>query len=148
MAITATLAFQGKNRLRYHLVQDGNAGTSVDITTTGAASPDLRTDSIAGPIKALARACADGFGRYAAGALTVDQARALWLSALFGVNDPSDTDGTPPTAMCRLTANVGAHPWSVVVGVDGDGNPVLSVHGPAGASSAFLDIEIPGALGA
>jgi hypothetical protein len=144
MAVTAALVFQGKNTLRYLLTQDGGEGTTLDITATGAATPDLLTDSLQGPIKKLAKVVADGFQTFAAGAQTQAKARALWLS---------DFSGAVPgvvatTAMCRLTPRSGTTPsWRIDANVSA-GNPLLSITAQAGAGTCYLDIDIPGAIGA
>src|ERR1700687_3559919 len=91
MAITISLVEQGSNRLRYLLSSNATSLTqTANLTTTGAATPDLLTDStFAGPgpnpIFKIARAFQDGLGILAAGAFTQAQARAMWMA------DTSDT---------------------------------------------------------
>jgi hypothetical protein len=149
MAITASLRYQGHNFLRYLLTQDGGEGTTLAITTTGAASPDLLTDSVSGPVKNLAKAFTNGFAGYAAGALTANQATALWLSrngiglASFIFQGP----GIGPTAIARITPRTTGDGWLVDAGVDGPGHPVINITGPVAASTAYLDIEVPGTIG-
>ena len=67
MAIVATLVYADPNKLRYALEFDGQAGQALTLTTTGAASPDLLTDTLQGPLKKLAKAFTDGFAGFAAG---------------------------------------------------------------------------------
>lgn len=151
MAISVTLVSAGRNSLRYLLTQDGAAGTTATITATGAATPDLLTDSVAGPIKNLAKVITDGFATFAAGAQTQAKARALWLSDFSGADpapgDPAGVNSPVATARCRITPITIAALW----GVDADvsaGNPILSIIGGSAASSAYLDVELPGAIGA
>lgn len=145
MAVTATLVYAGHNRLRY-LINASGAG-SVTITTTGAVSPDLATDTLSGPLKNIVNAFANGYGKLAAGALTQPQARALWLS-----NDPTGVVAVignllVPTAQCRLTSRDigGTGAFSVDANVDGGGHPTVIVTA-GGADIAYLDIFTPGAI--
>lgn len=158
MAVTALLVHVGHNRLRYHLIQDGAAGTTATITSTGAASPDLLTDSVQGPIKKLAKAPTDGFAAFAAGALIQAQARALWLSAWvptaggFGGTDPAPGDPAGvisliKTARCRVIPTGNGEVFSVDADVDGNGFPTLVVTAPATAGTCYLDVEVPNAIG-
>lgn len=161
MAMTITLVAQGHNFLRYRVVYDGTSGTGVTAawTTTGAASPDFRTDSLAGPLKALARAATDGYGSFAAGALTQAQARALWLSILSSVNPGSPTLmlANLPTAMPRVvcqTSTSGAATPEVGLALEADvsaGNPIVraALQGDNAQSGTWLvDFFVPGAIGA
>lgn len=145
MAITALLVCQKAGWLRYLLTNDGSGAPAV-ITTTGAASPDLRTDSPQGVLHALAKAKDDGYAQFAAGALTQAQARALWLSDWTA--DPGNENTT--TARCRITPRVGVGAnWRVDANVDGAGNPVLNITEEQLASgTAYLDVEVPQAIGA
>ncbi len=136
---------QRPNRLRYLVTNDGAAGTTLTITSTGAASPDLLTDTVAGPIKRLAQAFTNGYGAYAAGALVQAQARALWLSNR--TNSPGGVDSVL-TARCEFTARTGAVTvgWSIDANVDGSGHPTLLITatdaaGASAAGTAYLDIE-------
>lgn len=148
MTMTATLVKQSSNWLRYLLSHDGAAGDSVTITTTGAASPDLLTDSVgAGPIKALAKVITDGFAQFPAGAQTLARARALWLSDWSGA-DPGNENTT--TARCRLSPRVGVGGnWTVEANLDGSNFPIIQVTETqlVGARSAYLDVEVPQAIG-
>lgn len=158
MATTATLVYADSNKLRYLIDYSGAGGTSVTITSTGAATPDLLTDTIAGPLKALAKAFTDGFAAFAAGALTQAQARALWLSDWAGADPaPGDPAGVPSritTAMAQLTmisdAVDGTQVMTVDANVDGPGHPtiVVTAAGIGGnACAGYLDIMVPQAIG-
>ena len=152
MAVTAALVYAAGNRLRYLLTQDGAAGTTLTITASGAATPDLVTDSVGGQIKQLAQAPTAGYGSFAAGALTQAQARALWLSD-WGAGAASGPGAVPgpmeKTAECELTPRSGAtaSAWLVDVNVS-VGVPILSISAQAGAATAYLDVEIQNAIGA
>lgn len=139
MPVTAALVNAQHNRLRYLITSDASGGT-LAITTTGAASPDLRTDSLQGPIKQIAFAAANGIGNVVAGALTQAQARAILLS-----NDPGSVVGNAnmPRAISQLTQVSGAGIFSVDANVTG-GNPVLNVTCTAAVGVSYLDIECPG----
>jgi hypothetical protein len=146
MAVTAALVFTGNNRLRYLLTQDGGAGTTLSITSSGAATPDLLTDSIQGPIKKLAKTPSDGYGLLAAGALTQAQARALWLS------NPQSTveiaGSQLPTAVIKLNPRSGVGPtWRVDANVSG-GVPTLDITAQAVAGTCYMDVEVLGPIGA
>jgi hypothetical protein len=160
MAVTALLVHVGRNRLRYHLIQDGAAGTTATITSTGAATPDLLTDSVEGPIKKLAKAFTDGFAGFAAGALSQAQARALWLSAWVvtpgghggttpAPGDPAGINSLIKTARCRVIPTSSGQYFTVDANVDGSGHPTLEITTPAGTpGTCFLDVEVPNAIGA
>jgi len=150
MAVTASLVHQGHNRLRYLI--SGTSGTAT-ITSTGAASPDLLTDTLAGALKNLALAFTNGFGKLPAGALTQAQSRGLWLSD-DAANALENTDGFPPTAKCSLTFRASnlTGPTNIAVdaNVDGGGHPTLVVSAGSsagGAWTAYLDVAIPEAIG-
>lgn len=141
MAITATLVFAGSNRLRYLVV--ATAGTeSVSITSSGAATPDLQTDSLAGPIKRISRVTAAGYGKLAAGVPSTANARALLFSDLAA----AAIGAAVPTALCRLTPRTGATQNAVVDAPLGDGSFGLTVTGNT-VGSWYLDVEIPGQIG-
>jgi hypothetical protein len=146
MAITAVLILAGHNRLRYFVSATVGGGEAVEITSSGAATPDLITDSLAGPVKQIARVKAQGYGKLVAGgALTQAQARALLLSQLnLSVVGPNK-----PTAICRFEQRSGAaHSFFVDADV-GSGDPLTpSLLITAGAIGAgYLEIEIPGSIG-
>lgn len=153
MLIVGTLVAVGHNHLRY-LVQATSpkalrtrgVDETLTITTTGAASPDLRTDSVAGPLKAISRAVDTGLGRLAAGAKTQEHARALWLS------DPSALVGARPipTAIVRAALRSGSGTFCVDADVDVAGNPVLQVRlmqPDATTVEIYLDVYVAGRIG-
>jgi len=142
MAATATLVGAGHNHLRYLLVGDEGGGT-VTITTTGAASPDLNTDSLAGPIKVCSLAFVDGIGKLAAGAKTQAQSRAIWMAQ---DSDSVLGNGLIPRCLPRITLRAGTTMPFVDADVDGPGHPTVTVVMPAD-SEAYLDIETQGPIG-
>jgi hypothetical protein len=153
MAVTAAIVHIGHNHLRYLVTSTGGAGGAVTLTTTGAATPDVLTDSLTGPLKALAKAFTDGYGKLPAGALTQAQARALWLS-----NDPTNVVAVAgnlqvPTAICRArstertTAAATVGERAVVdANVDGSGHPTIIVT-TVQDGTTYLDIEVAGTIG-
>lgn len=142
MALTATLIEQGHNRLRYLLVCDTTGTTSLSITTTGAATPDLVTDSLAGPVKACAQAFTNGLGKIPPGALTQAQARAIWMmdNTLVVVGSKS------PRCEPRVTLMVAPADFLIDANVDGGGHPIITLSAN-NVGQAFLDIESAGAIG-
>lgn len=150
MAITITLVHQGRAHLRY-LCSSSGAGTGT-ITSTGAASPDLKTDSLAGPIKNLANAFENGYGKLPAGALTQAQARGLWLADNAGAIITNSR--RPPLAQSRLTFRVQALTGPLDAGVDanvdGGGHPTLTVSAGSNAGAVwtgYLDITVDESIG-
>lgn len=143
MTITATLIEQGRNRLRYLLVCDSTGGTTLNITTTGGATPDLKTNSLQGPVKECALAATNGLGKVAAGALTQAQARAIWMS------DRADStlgNSKVPRCLPRLSPRLGnLATWTVDANVSA-GNPIVVVT-CASTGEAYLDIQSQGAIG-
>jgi hypothetical protein len=141
-AATFALIFASPNRLLYLVTTDGsgNAGT---LTSTGAGSPDLVSDSQTGPLQKCALAFYNGFGNLPAGALVQANARAIWLSDLSS----AVAAVTLPTARVRITPRTGLTAYSVDANVDGSGHPTIVVT-PSGISgTAILDILVPGAIG-
>jgi hypothetical protein len=149
MAITAVLVYAGHNRLRY-LITSTAGGESIEIPSVGGATPDLLTDSLAGPLKQIARVKTQGYGLIPVGGITMQaQARALLLSdgnlAAVGPNKP--------TAICRLEQVSGTIQGLGVDAIQGSGDnttpslQVLNLNG-IGGSAGYLDVEIPGAIGA
>lgn len=147
MAITVDLVFAGHNRLRYFVSAD--AIESFDIPCVGGPSPDLLTDSLAGPLKQIARVKTQGYGKIPVGGITTQaQARALWLSdanlTLVGPNKP--------TTICRLEQQVGAINGLQVDAIRGPvdlATPGLRVTNLIdGESKGYLEIEVPGSIGA
>lgn len=141
MAITATLVEQGNNRLRYLLVCDTTGTTTLNITTTGAATPDLVTDSLAGPVKNCANAHANGLGQIAAGALTQAQARAIWMADNSNATQGTQVDRCQP----KFEERSGAAGWTVDANVSG-GNAIVVVTAD-NTGSVYLDIAQAGTIG-
>lgn len=156
MAITAAVVFAGKNRLRYLLSTESTGTDTGTITTTGAATPDIATDTTGGPLEELAKAFITGYGTIPAGAMNQVEARALWASSRVLLNYPGgvtplNVSGPPLTAMCQLAprTTAGLIGWSVDQNVDGSGHPTITLQSVAvGAGSCYLDIFVPGAIGA
>lgn len=152
---TATLVKAGAHRLRYLIAAEGTTSETVTIGTVGGATPDTLTDSIgSGTIKQISKARADGYGQYAAGAMTQEKARALWLSdwatalAAEGLDPGSVGTGFPPTAISRMTmrtAGAGVENGTVDANVSA-GNPIIEAT-IQGGGQAYLDIEVPGTIG-
>lgn len=150
-AITVSLVFAGRNRLRYLLTAAGAGPDTATITTTGAATPDIVTDlgTNGGQLLKIAKAFTDGYGSFAAGALSQAQARALWLSDFTGANPgaPSGKGSSIPTADCLLTGRTTGQTALIVdANVDGGGHPTLNLT-MTGGGTAYLDVEIPNAIG-
>lgn len=152
MAMTIALVEATPNRLRYLLTVAGGAG-SANITSTGAATPDLLTDSMQGPIKKLAKVIADGYGAFAAGAQTQAKARALWLSDWSGADpapgDPAGVNSLITTAICRITprgSTTALSDWQVDADVS-NGNPILTATCGTATGLAYLDVFVPEAIG-
>lgn len=139
---TATVALvnAGSNRLRY-LVTATGADTAI-LTCSGAASPDIQTDSGSGQLHKISQCFDNGYGKLAAGALTQAKARALLAS-----NDPTNLVGTGvPRALITMTP-MSAITCSVDCNVDGNGEPTVTLTMSA-AGTAYLDIYVPGMIGA
>lgn len=147
MAITAVLEFRGHNRLRYFVNATAGAFETVEIQSVGGLTPDLLTDSLAGPLKQIARVKTQGYGLLpAGGALTAGQARALLLSTL----NATIIGPNKPTAICRFEQRAGAAKAFFVDAGVGSVDPLTpSLFITAGAIAAgYLEIEIPGSIGA
>ena len=151
---TATLVEAGAHRLRYLVAAEGTTAETVNITTTGAVSPDTRTDSVGpGVIKKLSKIPDDGYGSLAAaGAQTQAKARAFWLSDLggfpFAVGQDISNFQNLPTAISRMTmrtTGAGVEAATVDANVSA-GNPIIEAT-IQGGGTAYLDIEAPGTIG-
>ena len=145
MAMTAVLIEQGHNRLRYQVTNTTTGAASVNITSTGAATPDLLTDSLYGPVKRCANVVAAGLGLLVAGAQTQAQARAIWLAlnadtVLGNSKIPRCIPNLVPQAIAAgTTATVDAN-------VDGSGNPLITISASQ-TGVWFLDLATQGAIG-
>ena len=150
MAVTAALVRATGNRLTYLLTQDGQAGTTLNIGATGAASPDLLTDTAGrnGQLRKLAKANTQGYGAIGT-PLTQAKARAILLSDYAGASPSGSTpanSGAFPTARAELTGRDVAAGWAVDANVAGN-NMVLAITAPVAAQSCYLDVYIPGTYG-
>lgn len=151
MATTITLVYAGHNRLRYLVVSD-DASAPASIPSVGGPSPDLITDSLAGPIKEIASVKTKGYGVIPVGGITTQaQARALLLSDL-GAGPPIAFGQEMVTCTSRLTMRSGGARAFLVDAVRGPvdlATPGITITPLSGsAASAYLDIEVGGAIGA
>jgi hypothetical protein len=138
MAITATLVYAKANRLRYLIDVTTAAVQAVKIT-----GADLVAASVAGPIKNIAKTLTQGYGKVPAGIPTVAQARALLLSD----SAASIVGAGLPTAIARYTST-GTVSSACRVDAAFDGTDMyLNVQGSV-ITSGYLDLEIPGQIGA
>lgn len=141
-AASFVLVYSSPNRLLYQVTTDGT-GTAGTLTSTGAASPDLLTDSKIGPIKTCALAFTNGFGTLAAGALSQSNSRAIWLS----VNASVITAPTLATARCRMFSQTALTVWQVDANVDGSGHATVVCTPSAVTGIGLLEVEAPGIIG-
>jgi len=128
----ATLVFVGNRRLRYLIASEGPA--TISLPTKGGASPDLLSDSVAGPLRKLLRASLDGYGFIQPGPLTREQAQAMLLGGILG-------NQFTPSARPRITNRTGLALYTLDADVDRDGGPQLVVTVDR-AATAYLDVEI------
>lgn len=152
MAITAGLVYAGHNRLRYLITATAGGNEAVVITSTGAVSPDLLTDSLQGPIKAIASVKANGYGKIAAATvITTALARALWLSddAAAQVGPFNGVAlGNVATAICTLVPRTTATAAMSVDAGQGVDTATASLTVTAeGIGICYLDVSIPGGIG-
>lgn len=143
MAITLALVGQFHNRLRYLMTAAG-ADTGV-LTTTGAVTPDLRTDSLRGPIKNMSLQFLNGYGLFPLGALTQAQSRAIWMNDNTGANFGNTNVQRAQVAITKRTGPTAL--WTADANVDGGGNATITTSASA-AGTAYLDVYVPGAVGA
>ena len=134
MAITAAVVERTPHRLVYRLTQDGAAGAALTIPNDNGATPDLGTDSLDDtPLgNIMDRARDTGVALNQAGA------RALLLGD--GAAGGPGGNFASPRAHCFVVSRDGVAGWGVDANVDGGGDPVLAVVGPAGASVAYLHV--------
>lgn len=147
MALTAAVVERTPQRLLYLVTQDGGGGTTMTIPNQNAGTPDLGADSLTDTplgdvmqrrrdtgvplIQAEARALL--FGDNALGNGSV-------LGGGTGPNNGVTGDFNAPRCHVYFTARDGFDGWIVDANVDGDGDPILNLIGPAGASHAYLEI--------
>ncbi len=150
MAITATLCYASPNRLAWIVV--ASAGSGENAVISGAdliAAAATGTPTAGGPINSIVNVKTRGYGKIAAGTvITQAMARALLLS-----QDGATVVGAahnPPTATLRVEQRSGT--GTIVGDADVDGAdtqlPELNISATAaGAASAMVWLEIPGAIG-
>lgn len=146
MATLGSLVGIGKNTLRYLITHTDL--TPFVLTDTGAPSPDLLTDTAGrnGVLRKMATVFTTGYGQFPAGALTQAQARAMLANDASGANVGN---ANIPRAQCSAVARSGSNTYQVDVGVDGAGHPTITVTpGINSAGSCYLDLAVPGAIGA
>jgi len=141
MAVTASLVFAAPNRLRYLLTQDGAAGTTLSIASSGAATPDLLTDSVGGLLRQIIQLTTFPNGVWAN---TAAETNMVFLSD-WGAS-VSTTEFARATAECKITPRTGttAAGWLVA----GAATFTLLITAQAAAGTAYLDVEVPNQIGA
>lgn len=144
MAVTAGLVYAGHNQLTYLVTQDGAAGTTLAIPSTGGVTPDLLTDSLAGPLKNLAKVVADGYKQLPSGVQTQAKSRLLWLSDVY--NGGAGFQRTTPTARCVVEGRDG-FAFAVDANVDGGGVPTINITAQAAAGAGYLHVQAPSVIG-
>lgn len=153
MVMTAVVAYVGHNRIRY-LFTSGGADT-LNITTTGAASPDILTD-LAGaplltganksPLQAMCRQFTLGYGLAAAGvASTQAIARAIWMNDASGFNLGNVNVPRAQVAITKRTAPTAL--WTADATNSGNNAIITIANSVAVAASAYVDVFIPGTIG-
>lgn len=147
MTITATLVYQAPNRLCWRVV--ATAGSAEAVVISGA---DLVTAGAAygGVINNIVNVKTRGYGKLAAGG-TITQAIARALLLSDDAASVVGTDHNPPTASLRIEQRSGT--GTIVGDADVDGgdsqSPELNIAATAaGAASAMVWLEVPGAIGA
>lgn len=149
MALTATLAWVDSNSLVYRIVNAATLGTTVTITASGAATPDLVTDGastafgkpVSAALRRVVRAGLDGIGSVAAGALTQANARALLLEdGLIGTSSGVTTPNARMSLVNRATA--GNDQMQVDANVDGSGRPTIVITCAAVACTYYLHVDL------
>lgn len=153
MVMTAVVAYVGHNRIRY-LFTSGGADT-LNITTTGAATPDILTD-LAGaplltganksPLQAMCRAFQLGYGLALAGVAIVQaSARAIWLNDASGFNLGNVNIQRAQVAITKRTAPTAL--WTADATNSGNNAIITIGNSVAIAATAYVDIFVPGAIG-
>ncbi len=148
MAITATLVYSSPTRMAYLVV--ATAGSAETVTIPGAT---LLADAPNGPLKQVLNVAAAGYGKIAAGTtITQALARSLLLgdSAITNIGGSAQTGGFPKPIITRVEQRSGT--GTIVADADTDPGaptqPELNITATAaGAASAMVWLEIPGAIG-
>lgn len=148
MALTATLVNVTANELVYRITNAATLGTTLNITASGAATPDLATDCVTNTwgrvacskLRQVCRAGLDGLGDQAAGGWTQAEARDL----LQG--DGATTAGSPlmPRAELDLQGDSGAAggPLAEVLVNVSAGVPILTITAAAVAGDSILRVRL------
>jgi len=149
MALVASLVESTPFRLRYLLTADGEVSspTNPDLDASvvipndvGGATPNLDTDSSAGPLREVVKVRLTGYGPIAAGAITQAQARALFLS-----DDAASavlTNDLVGRCVAECQGRTGRLSWAVDAEIDGQGDPVLRARCTAGvAGTGYVDLH-------
>lgn len=143
MAFTMTLVFSKPNHLRYLAVATVGSGETVQV-----AGATLLADASPGPIKNIMNIQTQGYGKIAANTnLDSAMARALLCSD----NAAAAIGANIPTALMTTEQRNGT--GTIVADAAFDASnpkvPWITLAAPAaGAASAYIDIYIPGAIGA
>lgn len=152
MPLTATIVYVDPNEYIYLIANSGSPlGTTVDITMTGAATPDLVTDGannaftgngIGTRLKRVARAGLDGLGSQPAAGWTQAESRDLLFS------DGSTLAGGPlmPRAKCFLAPKTGVVADMKVEAQVAAGVPLLRVTAAAIDGEAYLHVQLKHSL--
>lgn len=153
MVMTAAVAYVGHNRIRY-LFTSGGADT-LNITTTGAATPDILTD-LAGaptltganksPLERMCLAFQQGYGLAVAGVAIVQaSARAIWMNDASGFNIGNANVARAQVAITKRTAPTAL--WTADATASGNNAVITIANSVAVAASAYVDVFIPGTIG-
>jgi hypothetical protein len=153
MAVGVTLVYQGHNHLRYALdivvptpEPPLPPGGPFTIPNDGGASPDLLTDSLAGPLKTIARARLDGIGVVPPGPLTQAQARAILLADGSAANVGNAKVRRAIVQLVSRDDAGGTQELRADADVDAQGDPIIT--GRMSAGAAYLDVVFVDAIGA
>lgn len=163
MSIAATLVGQGHNRLRFLLVCNTTGTTTLTFDylallplTAPSAGPPAMPGSLKGPITSLINSWLNGYGSLLAGGpQTQAIARALFMNDRGGYGARIDSpfplgNNLLVSAQPALTYRSGTAEWVVDATV---ASPAGHANSPAlfitanNVGSAYLDIEVPGAIG-
>lgn len=148
MALTAALVNVTPNELVYLITNAATLGTSLSITSSGAATPDLATDCVTNTwgraacsrLRQVCRAGLDGLGSQAAAGFTQAEARDLLLgngATTFGgpLAPRAEVDLVPVTGvaggpLCEVDANVSG------------GVPTLDITAAAVAGTCLMRVRL------
>lgn len=145
MTLTPTIVFAKSNHVRLLVV--ATAGSGESNTVTGAAIlAALVAAGAAGPLVNIFNAGTQGYGKIPAGTISNAQALALLCS------DAAATTVGPavPTALMAVQQRTGSGTVTALAQQDATTTSagLLLAAAAAGAASAYVDIYIPGSIGA